>query len=209
MDYDTVHGPLDAFRRFVQSSAFHPDIDVCDYYPELISPVVDLLAAWQPDSQVMLLEKLQLLTENGASWKRFPLDFTYAMHRCLTRMAENNQEPREHKMALLQNIMGMPYASPVSLRMVLITDLPEIDDDDGTTTVTVLAHHPFWTTASVGIVSDVLDFFRFTPFDFELYMADWYTTQSIKQLFEQACKRWTPARAAWIGAVVVVKPLKK
>jgi hypothetical protein len=54
-------------------------------------------------------------------------------------------------------------------------------------------------------VTGVLDFFRFTPFDFAPFFADWYKGGSIYQLLEQASKRWTPARAAWIGVVVAKK----
>jgi hypothetical protein len=203
-----LSGPLDAFRRFVQSSAFHPDIVVCDYAAPIHSPVMVLLMGWRAAEQIMLLEKLQLLAKNGASWKQFPLDFTYALHLCLMCMAENNQQPRDHKMALLQTIMGMPYASCVSLRMVLITDLPDdesADEHHWEYKITDFAHHSFWMTASKNIVSDVLDFFQFTPFDFEPYIADWYKGGSIHQLLEQAFKRWTPARAAWICVVVAKK----
>jgi hypothetical protein len=200
-----LSGPLDAFRRFVQSSAFHPDIVVCDYAAPIHSPVMVLLMGWRAAEQIMLLEKLQLLAKNGASWKQFPLDFTYALHLCLMCMAGNKKHSREHKMALLQIIMGMPYASPVSLRMVLVTDSPDDESaDHWEYKITDFAHHSFWMTASKNIVSDVLDFFQFTPFDFEPYIADW-SYCSIHQLLEQASKRWTPARAAWIGVVVAKK----
>ena len=204
MDLNTLTGPLEEFRRFVQSSEFHPDIRVADYGRDGHAPAMVLL--FEGARPTFVLERLQILAANKASWKCFPEDFTYALYLSLGHcMSEHGS------VAVLETIMGMPYASPVCLPMLLISELPDDESaDDWAYGITPLFACNFWwkpydSQRRLENVMQAMAVLKLTPFDFEPYLSSRSATTTMVRIFEAAARRWSPLRAAWVGAVGVTK----